>query len=396
MARYLGPEKYGVYIYSIALAELVMLFWSQGLKEVIIQEIKEKGLEKSEVSIASFQLMILGNTVLYGVLAAIVFLFNFEEIIQLLALICGVGVWFRCFESFELWFHSSLKIRVTVIVQFISQLIYMLSNILLIINSADIQLFAVSYAGQLVLSGIGFFIVFPKKIIFQLFKNFRVLQSELIRVGGVMIVAKLTYTSSFIIDRFLIESYLGVEALGLYVASMKLTVTWIFISTAISYSFIPLLTISKTKKDFASHLTKMFQPICYISITLAVLIFLFSDLIIQIVFGSGYSDSSSVLKILVFSLPFLFINEGIKSWLVVTKKTKYFLYSMLVTTLLSLIINFYLLPHFGVEGAAISFLMSWGIGGFLIFSLFKETRLMFMYIMKSIKTPFKPFSKYLN
>lgn len=389
MARYLGPERYGIYIYSIALAELVMLFWSQGLKEVVIQQIKERGLEKSEVSIASFQLMVIGNTLLYGVLAAIVFLFNFDELIKILALICGIGIWFRCFESFELWFHSSLKIRVTVIVQFISQLIYMISNVFLIIYSADIFWFSVTYTGQLIFSGIGFLIVFPKRKNLKLFKTFKSLQLDLLRVGGVMMLAKLSYLTSFLIDRFLIENYLGVEALGIYVASMKLTITWIFISTAISYSFIPILTESKTEYEFSLALIKMFRYICYISIFITVLIYILSDYVVITVFGSGYADSSTVLKILIFSLPFVFVNEGIKSWLVVAKKTKFFMYSMLLTTLLSVILNVYFLPYFGIEGAAISFLFSWALGGFLIFSIFKETRSMFKHIIKSVFIPLK-------
>jgi hypothetical protein len=42
LARFLGPGKYGAYVYAIAIAELLMLFWSQGLKEVVIQEIRKK------------------------------------------------------------------------------------------------------------------------------------------------------------------------------------------------------------------------------------------------------------------------------------------------------------------------------------------------------------------
>jgi len=392
MARYLGPEKYGVYIYSIALAELVMLFWSQGLKEVVIQQIKESGLEKTDVSVASFQLMIVGNTFLYGVLATIVFVFNFDDIVKLIALICGVGIWFRCFEAFELWFHSSLKVRVTVLVQFVSQLIYMLVNVLLILNSAEIVWFAFTYAGQLIITGIGFLLVFPTKK-FRVFKSYENLQSSLIRIGAVMIIAKLTYTSSLVIDRFLIESFLGSESVGIYVVSLKLTITWIFISSAISYSFIPVLTSLEDAQSFSASTRKMFQSIFYISIVLAVLIFFISDELVHIVFGSGYKNSSSVLKILILSLPFLFLSDGIKSRLVVEKKTKYFMYSMIATTSISIILNYYLLQYYDVQGAAISFLLSWALGGFFIFLLFKETRTLFIDIIKSIVSPFKLLKK---
>jgi len=388
MARYLGPENYGVYIYSIALAELVMLFWSQGLKEVVIQQIKEIGLEKPDVSVASFQLMIIGNTILYGVLALIVFTFNFDIAVKSIALICGIGIWFRCFESFELWFHSSLKIRVTVFVQFVAQLIYMISNILLILYSAELVWFAYAYAGQLIIAGIGFLLVFPIKNI-NLFKGYKKLQSDLLSIGVVMIIGKLTHTSSIIIDRILIESFLGNESVGIYVASMKLTITWIFISSAIAYSFIPVLTSSKSDLNFTSSTKKMFQSVAYISIVLAALIFFVSDELVHAVFGNEYINSSKILKVLIFSLPFLFLSEGIKSWLVVRKKTKYFMYSMIATTVLSIILNFFMIPYLGIQGAALSFILSWAFGGFLIFLVFKETRPLFIYIIKSIVSPIK-------
>ena len=393
MARFLGPEKYGIYIYAIALAELVMLFWSQGLKEVVIQKIKEQGLENTDTSVAAYQLMALGNTFLYGILIAVVFYFEMSDTVKLLSIICGIGIWFRSFEAFELWFHSSLKIRVTVKIQLFSQALYMTANVLLIIYESNLIWFGVTYAFQLIVSGVGFLFVFMKNMKFQIFKPLGSIQRSLLRLGLFMIVAKLLLTSSFLIDRFFIEQMLGIEWVGTYSASMKMVVTWSFISTAICYSFIPLLTENKGKKEFRENTLKMFGICISISFLLIIVFSIFAKTLVIFVFGEAYLNSVAVFKILVYSMPFLFINEGIKAWLIIMKRTKYYVISMLLTTLLCIILNIFLIEMIGITGAAIAFVISWGTGGLLIFFFIKETREMAIIISKSVLYPIQLLNK---
>lgn len=359
----------------MGLAEVVLLFWSQGLKEVVIHEIKEHGLEKGEVSAAAFQLMLMGNLVLYGILAGILFLFIDEQILVILSLLCGAGIIFRSFEGFELWFHASLKIKITVWVQFIAQLIYMVAITLFILNEAGLIWFGVAYAGQLIIAGIGFAVVYAiERGRIVIFGNYQQIQHKLLRSGKYMMLAKLTLTCSFLADRFIIEYYMNMEAVGYYAAAMKMTTTWTFIGSSIALSFLPVISDSLNTQQFHSSAKEMFKWLIISSLLLVIPFFILSDQLVLLVFGSGYASSSEIFKIVVSALPFLLLNEGFKSCLVVISKTRYYIYSTSLTIVLLIIGNFILTPFYGLEGAAYAFLIAWFFGGVFVFMGFKEIR----------------------
>lgn len=397
MARYLGPERYGQLVYAIAIAELVMLFWTQGLKEVVVQQIKESGLSDLDVTVASFHLMLIGNTILYGILFALVFISNLPEDIKILTLICGLGIWFRCFEAFELWFHSNLNVRIPVQVQLISQLVYMGLNLGFILYKVDVLWFGISYMLQLVLTAIGFFSIFLiKKKVIILELNLAPLQKKLLRLGLFMILAKLALTSSILIDRLIIEQMLGIEFVGVYTASMKMITTWVFISSAISLSFIPILTDYKTKSDFERLSGDMFGWISTISILLSVLFYTFSADLVLFVFGDQYSESVEIFKILLLCLPFLFLHEAVKSWIIIENLSSYYILSMVSITVMSIGLNLYLIPKYNLDGAAISFAFAWFLGGFIIFFFFKKTRPLALHMVQSFFYPILKFKRLIN
>ncbi len=395
IARYLGPEVYGKLVYGIAIAELMMLFWSQGLKEVVIKKIKQLELDDGLVSSAAFQLMLVGNLLLYGILALVLFAFEIPMLIKFIALICGLGILFRSFEAFELWFHSRLQVKYTVRVQLIAQILYMFVNVILIINSSNIIWFAVTYALQLFCAGIGFLIVFRKHIKPVFFSSFTSIQKRIIKTGGFMILAKLIFTCSLLIDRFIIESMLDLSSLGIYSASMKMVSIWTFISSAISLSFISVLTATEENERYYFLAKKMFGYTTSISICLVILFAPFSDFLVQIVFGELYQGGGKVFQILIFGLPFIFLNDGIKAWLVIKNQTLLYLMSMFLTTLLSVVLNIILIDKVGIIGSSFAFILSWFLGGMLFFSFFKETKDLSRELFLSFLYPITLFKKFI-
>lgn len=396
VARYLGTERFGTYMYAVGVAELCMLFWSQGLKEVVIHQTKKHGLDQSFVSASAFQLMALGNTLLYGMLALFLFLFIDNEVIKIISLICGVGIWFRSFEAYEIWFHASLRVRLTVRIQFIAQLLYMGANVGLILIKAPVIWFGVTYAVQLIVVGIGFLAMYlNQREKWSLFVKDWSHQKNLLQSAKFMMLANLTLTASFIVDRLLIEYIIGLEAVGIYTAAMKMTTTWTFIASSIALSFIPVITEAKTERDQKEKLSYMFGWITSCALILIIPFYLFSDQLVYLLFGSGYQMSSYVFKILVWSLPFILLNEGVKSWLVISGRTRYYIFAVISTVSLIVIGNLIVTPLYQVQGAAMVFFAAWIFGGGFVFLLFKDTREFFRYIFSSFLFPYRLLRKFI-
>lgn len=282
VARYLTPEVYGQH--GVALAEMCMLFWSQGLKEVVIKKIRKQKVDDGVISSASFQLMFVGNLLLYGLLGIILYILQIPSLIKSISLICGFGILFRSFEGFELWFHSKLQVKYTVRVQLIAQLLYMSSNVVLILSSYEAIWFAITYSIQLVITGIGFLVVFSKYLKPKIFGIFTTVQKNILLEGKFLILAKLAFTCSIIIDRFIIESMLDTSSLGIYSASLKMVTIWMFVSEAISLSFIPILSSKNHNEKNPLRAKEMFGYTTSISLLLILIFAPFSEFLVEQVF----------------------------------------------------------------------------------------------------------------
>jgi PST family polysaccharide transporter len=390
VARYLGAEQYGTYIYAVGLAELCMLFWGQGLKEIVIHETKKAEDDNTAISATSFQLMAVGNIILYGLLALILFLFIDSQVIITISLVCGIGIWFRSFEAYELWFHANLKVRLSVRVQFVAQFLYMASNIMLIFLQAPLVWFGVTYAAQLMVAGIGFLVLY----VFQneelsFFSNNWSLSKKMITYGKFMILAKLVLISSFLVDRFLIEYLLNLQAVGVYTAATKMTTTWTFVASSISLSYIAVITESVNKELRNQNMNSMFGWITLCAILLVIPFYFFSDELVSLLFGDGFKSSAEVFSILLWSLPFLLMSEGVKAWLVITGETKYYMYATGLTIIMIVVGNVILVPVYGLNGAAYTFIISWIFGGSLSFLFFKKTRELGIATLKSFLFPYR-------
>ena len=87
------------------------------------------------------------------------------------------------------------------------------------------------------------------------------------------------------------------------------------------------------------------------------------------------------------------MNEGIKAWLVVTGKTKYYMFITVLTVILIIAGNLILTPIYGLKGASYTFTISWIFGGSLFFLLFKQTRELGLATLKSFFFPYKLLKK---
>lgn len=88
-------------------------------------------------------------------------------------------------------------------------------------------------------------------------------------------------------------------------------------------------------------------------------LFLYADIVITTIFGNKYYDSVILLKIIAFSVPFVF---NIASVILVGKDRQSVLSRiMLVSTILNIVANVVLINIFHVKGAAIAVTLCYGV-----------------------------------
>ena len=92
---------------------------------------------------------------------------------------------------------------------------------------------------------------------------------------------------------------------------------------------------------------------------LILVIFFFSTpLIIPIIFGNEYLDTSKILRILLFCIPIRFLATSIESPLYTKDLMKWKTGSMGIAAALNIVLNLMLIPSYSYYGAAVATLIS--------------------------------------
>jgi len=187
------------------------------------------------------------------------------------------------------------------------------------------------------------------------------------------------------LDQVMIKNMISLEELGFYSVSIKIAESWYFIPMLISSVMYPLLIEAKKSNDLYMHrLKQLFFSCIMVSLTCSVLLFIFSDFIIEILFGKLFSGSKITLSIL--SIGGIFVGMGYVNgkWMVIENFTKLSLIRNLLGLFINIFLNLYLIPKYGIIGAAISTVLSLAFASYFFFLIIKKTRKIFYLQTKSI------------
>lgn len=91
----------------------------------------------------------------------------------------------------------------------------------------------------------------------------------------------------------------------------------------------------------------------------------FSDDIIFILYRDSYSLASSVLMIHIWAAVFVFFNNIQWKWYITENLQHLALIRITFATIINITLNLYLIPIYGINGAALSTLASFIVAGYL-------------------------------
>lgn len=175
---------------------------------------------------------------------------------------------------------------------------------------------------------------------------------------GMASLFQLIYYQSNIV---MIEKVLGRHDAGLYNVAFTVMAAVYLLPTVIYQKFL----FSKIHRWATQNPKAMYEvfrkgnvAMCGAGLVFAFSIWLMADWGISLLFGSRYLESSSVLKILALSAPFLFVAFSAGAPLVTKGHMRTKVMLMGVVAVFNILTNAVLIPLYGLEGAAIATVLS--------------------------------------
>lgn len=388
MARYLGPERFGLFSYALSFVALFSVLASLGLEKLLPKELIGHPKKEMEILGTSFFLKIIGSLILLIVAAYVITLLRpDDELILALILIFSVTNFFKSFEIIRYWFETHVQAKYSVAVDAITVTLSVIAKAVLIILQAPLIAFAWVVLAEAVVLALGLVAVYA-------FKSHKITAwrvdgeqiKHLLKEAWPLILAGGLYTIYTRIDQIMLGDMIGNESVGIYAAAIRISEGWFFIPVVIGTSLYPALLNAK-KRDQNLYLERtqhLLNIMVLLGFSAGIVISLIAYPFITFAFGGSYEQSSPVLVIHIGGWIFTamsaisyryFITEGLQ-------KTSF--YRGLTGLISNIILNYLLIPLYGAIGAAVATVVSQVLALYLFNLTNAKTRPMFYMQTKAI------------
>jgi O-antigen/teichoic acid export membrane protein len=361
ISRRLGPGIFGGYSFLNAVIMTGVVVASFGLDTLMVREVTRDPLRGNRFlsSVLGFKI-ISSLVVMAGLFGLFRIFLDDQAMIRLLA-VFSIVIWLNsvsqsfwyygdAFQKFQfhavLWASSNV-IKVPMVWFFISlrqdlgMVIYALviaEVISLIISGCCTRQYF-----RLALSDLSF------KAIAPLFKK-----------GWPLAVVFILSAIYFRIDVMMLEVMKGEKAVGTYSAAYKLIEFLSIIPGTVTVAALPGLAgdYSTNIEGFRTSFHKTLTALAVGGGAMGLLLYLFSKQIVLLLYGPAFSNSVLSLSILSGVVFFLFVNGYLGYVTIATNNDKLVALILIVSTILNIVFNLYLIPRYSHVGAALSTLFS--------------------------------------
>lgn len=176
---------------------------------------------------------------------------------------------------------------------------------------------------------------------------------EMVLFGAMIVPSSLSFFVFDLSDRFFVNHYRNLTELGLYSIGINIASILVFFSYALGQAWSPqvMKIYFNSRKIFNQFVPRFFVYYLIFFFSLATLISLFSREILGILATSKFYDATRVIGPLSIAMVFAASNQVTSLGITLSRKTKYLALYTGIAAVINIILNFLLIPRYGMVGA---------------------------------------------
>ncbi|MFH0753975.1 MAG: flippase, partial [Candidatus Omnitrophota bacterium] len=243
LARYFGPEQFGIFNYAIAFAAFFYPLVSLGLETVVVRELVRNALIRDKILGTVFIIKLAGGLLafLFCFLSANFFIVH-DHLVKWLILIVSTGIVFQSFDVIDLYYQSQVLSRYTILAKNSSFLIMAGLKVYLISRHAPLELFAAAVMLEIVLGAINMYFIFRHQKLGLHMRLFSFpLAKDLLKQSSFMIMSAFMVLLYIRMDQVLVGRILGERGLGMYAATTRITEMFFVLPVVLTNTLFPLI-----------------------------------------------------------------------------------------------------------------------------------------------------------
>jgi polysaccharide transporter, PST family len=387
-ARYLGTEQFGVLNYAIAFVALFAPVATLGMDGLVVQRLVNEPERYLEILGTAFWLRFGAGWVAWILAALGVLLLRPGDpvTVGLVVILSAVTV-FQSLDMIDLWFQSQVQSKYTVVAKNTAFIVASLGRMWAIATQAPLMAFAWMTLLEFALSAIGLVLIYrQQKQSFSGWSWQPQLGKKLLKESLPLVFSSLTIMIYMRIDQIMLGQMIGDRAVGIYSAATRISEVWYFVPMAVATSVSPSIYEAKKVSEalYYRRLGELNRILVLGSIAIALPMTFLSELLMVTLFGDKYADAGGVLAIHIWAAVFVFTGVATSSWFVAENLTHLQLYRTLGGAIVNVLLNWVLIPTYGVLGAAIATVISQAIASLFCNATNRQTMKLFKVQIKSL------------
>ena len=364
VARYLGPDQFGLLSFAGAFAALFAAIASLGLDGIVVRNLVRRPSERNEILGTALSLKLAGGALsIILALIAVHLMRPADTLTHWLVGIAITGTIFQAIDPIDFWFQSQVQSKYTVYAKNGAFLLAAIFKVVLILVKAPLIAFAVAGLAEIAMGSAGLLIAYRANGSYVTAWRTRFpLARELLRDSWPLILSGIVIMIYMRIDQVMIGQISGNQEVGIYSAAVRLAEVWYFIPTAVVSSVFPGIVEAKALGDeqFYGQLQKLYNFMAFLAYAVALPVTFIAGPVVILLFGSAYGKAGPMLAVLIWAG--LFTNLGVarSSFLTTMNWTRIHFLTVSLGCILNVALNFLLIPRYGGMGAVIaSFVAYW-------------------------------------
>lgn len=362
IARYLGPEDYGLMNFAISFSTIFISFSMLGIDNLVVRELSKNTINLNNLLGTAVKIRNVGS-ILSAIIAIIsAYLFYGDNVLFVyMVTIFMVTNIFQSMDVITLFYQSKIKSEVVVKNKLLVYIIISIIKIIFIKINATVISFILLTSIELILGMIlvlRWFILNEKNSIKKWKFSFNIAK-KLLSEGWMLAISNLSIIIFMKSDQIFLGGLVGNKEVGIYSIAVLVSNILYSVPMIITSSILPKLTqFYKDRIKYRKYSEKIFMLMVIYSYIVIGLIYIFIDKFIMFLYGSEYVLSGDIIKI--HSLTLLVVSIGcIRGCMyIVEGKTKILSIITITGGALNIILNYILINKYGIYGAAYAALIS--------------------------------------
>lgn len=386
VARYLGPERFGLLSYAMSFVALFGAFAKLGLDGVLVRNLVQAPANRDELLGTAFVLQALGGIILLVLVFTVIRVMESEVLTIVIVMITAGGFTLQIFKIIELYFQSQVLSRSIAIASITALLFSSVIKISLVSSEAALIWFAWVFFFDQLFNGVLLSILYTKQNLSLWRWRFSFEQAKmLLKDSWPMIISSFAIILYMRVDQVMIKVILDNKAVGNYAAAVKIAEAWYFVFILIAQSTFPAILNAKkvSLSLYRTRLQRLFSLVTTITCLVSAIVWLCSDEIIVFLYHDKFQEAAPVLGIYVWAGILVGLNNVSWRWHLAENNQVLAFYRLSLGAVLNIVLNYFLLPYYGINGAAVATLISYFFAVVIGNLFFRETKVLFWMQIRS-------------